>query len=174
MEWKNRSAYVFIKTTKGKADFVWKQFQNWDNVIGTWIVTGDWDVIVWFDAQDWETVHNCVSTIKEWKEVEQTSSHMVYNGHKNDNWWWEKPAGAWVLMRENKLHETQTKIQKWNWMTSGASIPGDWDYISWVGGKNWDEVWSHLFEIKKEKVQTTTHIPIKSWWKESWKDNWWW
>ena len=49
MEWKNRSAYVFIKTAKGKADDVWKQFQKWDNVIGTWIVTGDWDVIVWFD-----------------------------------------------------------------------------------------------------------------------------
>ena len=173
MEWKNRSAYVFIKTTKGKADDVWKQFQSWDNVIGTWVVTGDWDVIVWFDAQDLDTVHGCVSTIKNWKEVEQTSSHMVYNGHKNDNWWWEKPAGAWVMMREGKLDETQDKIKKWNWMTSGASIPGDWDYISWVGGKNWDEVWNHLNEIKKGKWQTTTHIPIKSWWKESWKDNWW-
>ena len=173
MEWKNRSAYVFIKTTKGKANDVWKQFQNWDNVIGTWIVTGDWDVIVWFDAQDWDTVHQCVSTIKGWKEVEQTSSHMVYNGHKNDNWWWEKPAGAWVLMRESKLDETQEKIKKWNWMTSGASIPGDWDYISWVGGNNWDEVWNHLNEIKKGKWEMSTYVPIKSWWKESWKDNWW-
>ncbi len=173
MEWKNRSAYVFVKTAKGKADDVWKQFQNWDNVIGTWIVTGDWDVIVWFDAKDWDTVHGCVSTIKGWKEVEQTSSHWFYNGHKNDNWWWEKPAGAWVMMREGKLDEAQDTIKKWDWMTSGASIPGDWDYISWVGGKNWDEVWTHLNEIKKGNWQTTTHIPIKSWWKESWKDNWW-
>jgi hypothetical protein len=174
MEWKNRSAYVFIKTSKGKADDIWKQFQKWDNVIGTWIVTGNhWDVIVWFDAQDWETVHRCVSTIKNWKEVEQTSSHMVYNGHKTDKWWWEDPAGAWVMMRENKVDEAQPKIRNWSWMTSDASIPGEWDYISWVGGKNWNEVWNHLWEIKKGKWETTTHVPIKSWWKESWKENWW-
>jgi len=174
MEWKNRSAYVFIKTLEGKAENVWKQFQKWDNVIGTWIVTGDYDVIVWFDAQDLDTVHRCVSTIKGWKDVEQTSSHMVYNGHKTENWWWEKPAGAWVMMRESKLDEAQNKIKQWNWMTSGASIPGNWDYISWVGGKNWNEVWNHLLEIKKGKWQTSTFVPIKSWWKQSWKDNWWW
>ena len=113
MEWKNRSAYVFIKTKKGKSDYVWKQFQNWDNVIGTWVVTGgDYDVIVWFDATDWDTVHNCVQTIKGWTEVEHTSSHMVYNGHKTDRWWWEYPAGAWVLFQEDKFNETLKKLTR--------------------------------------------------------------
>lgn len=173
MQWNNRSAYVFVKTTKGKSEEVWKEFQTWDNVIGTWIVAGEWDVIVWFDAQDWDTVHRCVETIKGWKTVEETSSHMVYNGQKQNYWWWEKPAGAWVLTKETKLNETQEKMKSWDWMTSGASIPGQWDSISWVGGNNWDEVWNHLSEIKKAKWQTTAHIPIKSWWKQSWKDNWW-
>ena len=71
MDWRNRSAYVFIKTKKGRSQESWKKFQTWDNVIGTWIVTGDWDVIVWFDAQDWDTVHRCVTEIKKWDEVEQ-------------------------------------------------------------------------------------------------------
>ena len=174
MEWKNRSAYVFIKTKKGKAQNVWKQFQNWENIIGAWIVAGEWDVIVWFDAQDWETVHRCIETIKGWNDVEWTSSHMVYNGQKNDQkWWWEKPAGAWVLIRENELDETPDKMQKWDWMVSGASIPGEWDYITWIGGKNWDEVWQHLFEMKKAHWQTLPVVPIKSWWKQSWKDHWW-
>jgi hypothetical protein len=174
MDWKNRSAYVFIKTTKGKANDVWQKFHNWDNVIGTWIIAGEWDVIVWFDAQDWDTVHGCVSTIKDWAEVKQTSSHMVYNGWKNnDNWWWEKPAGAWVLLRENKLDEASDKIKKWNWATSGASIPGDWDYMTWVEGQDWDEVWNHLLEIKTEDWDTSTHVPIKSWWNQNWKNNWW-
>ena len=173
MEWKNRSAYVFIKTKKGKADYVWKQFQNWDNVIGTWVVTGDYDVIVWFDAHDWDTVHNCVQTIKGWTEVEHTSSHMVYNGYKNDNWWWEKPVGTWVLLKENKLDETLNKTRKWNWMISGASIPGDWDYMAWIEGENWDDVWNHLLEIKSENWETSAQIPIKSWWNQSWKNKWW-
>ena len=113
MDWKYRTAYVFIKTHKGKAHEVWKRFQSWDNVIGTWLVDGNWDVIVWFDASDWDTIHKCVESIKEWHEVEHTSSHMVYNGYKNDNWWWEKPAGAWVLFREDKLNQANNKLKQW-------------------------------------------------------------
>ena len=174
MDWKNRSAYVFIKTQKGKAYEIWKRLQSWENVIGTWLVDGNWDVIVWLDASDWETVHKWAESMKEWHEVENTSSHMVYNGFKNDNWWWEKPAGTWVLYREKKLNETPDKIRKWNWMTSGASIPGDWDYISWVAGENWDEVWNHLTELKNQNCETYPCVPIKSWWNQHWKEKWWW
>ena len=84
------------------------------------------------------------------------------------------PAGAWILIRENKLDETSDKIKKWNWMTGGASILGEWDYISWVGGENWEDVWNHLVELKGENWQTHPYIPIKSWWNQKWKDNWWW
>ena len=150
MDWKNRSAYVFIKTKKGTAEYVWKKLQEWENVIGTWMVSGNYDVIVWFDAQDWDTVHRCVKSMKDWSEVEYTSSNMVYNGCKKDNWWWEQPAGAWVLLREDKLDEVNSKIKNWNWATSGASIPGDWDYITWVTGQNWNEVWTHLNELQNE------------------------
>jgi hypothetical protein len=99
---------------------------------------------------------------------------MVFDGYKNDHyWWWEKPVGTWVLIRENRLHEAPNKIKQWNWLTSGASIPGDWDYITWVEGENWDEVWNHVLEMKTGEWQTTEHVPIKSWWNQSWKDHWW-
>ena len=173
MDWKNRSAYVFIKTKKGTAEYVWKKLKEWENVIGTWMVSGNYDVIVWFDAQDWDTVHRCVKSMKDWSEVEYTSSHMVYNGCKKDNWWWEQPAGAWVLLREDKLDEVNSKIKNWNWATSGASIPGDWDYITWVTGQNWNEVWTHLNELQNENWQTSTYVPIKTWWNQNWKNNWW-
>ena len=173
MDWKNRSAYVFIKTHEGKANEVWQRFQNWDNIIGTWIETGDWDVIAWFDAKDLDTIHNCVDTIKGWNEVDYTSSHMAYSGYKKDNWWWEKPAGTWVLLRDDKISQTTEKIKNWDWATSGSSIPGEWDYIAWIQGNNWDEVWNHLLEMKNTNWQTMTQVPIKSWWNQKWKDNWW-
>ena len=135
MDWKYRSAYVFIKTKEGKAHDVWQRFHNWEHVIGSWIVTGECDVIVWFDAHNWDEVHRWVAEIKNWEDVEYTSSHLVYNGFKNGGWWWEKPAGIWVLLRENKLDETSYKIKKWDWAVSGASIPGDWDYLAWIQGR---------------------------------------
>jgi len=173
MDWKNRSAYVFIKTSKAKANGVWQKFHDWENIIGTWIVNGEWDVIVWLDVENQDILHDCISTIKNWEEVEQTSSHMVYTGWKDNKWWWEKPAGAWVLLRENKLDEASEKIKNWNWTTSGASIPGQWDYMTWVEGNSWDEVWNHLLEIKKEYWDTETCVPIKSWWNQNIKEKWW-
>ena len=173
MDWKNRSAYVFIKTQKGKSQEIWEKFKDWDNVIGSWVVSGEWDVIVWFDAQDWDTIHRCAASIKDWSEGEHTSSHMVYHGFKNGHWWWEKPAGTWIFLRGDKLNGGAEKIKKWDWITSGASIPGDWDYVAWVEGESWDEVWSHLSEIKTEKWQASAQVPIKSWWNENWKNNWW-
>ena len=58
MDWKNRSAYIFIKTKKGKAQEVWQRMQTWNNIIGTWIIDGEWDVIAWIDAENWDVVHN--------------------------------------------------------------------------------------------------------------------
>lgn len=173
MDWKNRSAYVFIKTKEGKSHDVWQRFHDWENIIGTWIVTGDWDVIAWFDTQDWDTVHRFVAEIKKWDDIEHTSSHMVYNGYKKGNWWWEKPAGTWVLFKEKRLDETLDKTRKWDWVISGASIPGDWDYMAWIEGENWEDVWNHLLEVKSENWQTSVQVPIKSWWNQSWKDKWW-
>jgi hypothetical protein len=173
MEWRNRSAYVFIKTHQGKTVDIWKKFHTWDNVIGTWIVTGDWDVIVWFDAHSWDDIHNCIAEIKKWEGVEWTSSHMVYHGFKNGGWWWEKPAGTWVMAREHQLEETAHKLKNWDWTTSGASIPGDWDYITWIAGENWDDVWNHVTEFNSQNWETSTLVPVRSWWNQNWKDKWW-
>ena len=78
-----------------------------------------------------------------------------------------------MLTREDKLDEAPEKIKKWDWATSGASIPGDWDYLAWIEGDNWDDVWNHLLELKSQDWYTSAQIPIKSWWNQNWKDKWW-
>jgi len=78
-----------------------------------------------------------------------------------------------MLIREKNLDDTPEKTKKWNWITSGASIPGDWDYISWIQGENWEDVWNHVLQVKKEDWETSTYVPVKSWWNEKWKSQWW-
>ncbi len=173
MYWKDRSAYAFIKTRQGTAEYVWQRFQSWENIIGAWVVTGEYDVIAWFDAKDWDTIHDCIATIKQWDEVENTNTHMVHNGYKNQNWWWNKPTGAWVMFKENKLDETSQYVPKWDWVTSGASIPGDWDYMAWIQADNWDELWHHLMETKQTNLKTTAVLPLKTYWNKNWEQNWW-
>ena len=173
MKWKDRSAYAFIKTKQGKAYGVWERFKSWDNMIGSWIVTGEYDIVIWFDAENWDTIHDCIATIKSWEDVDETNTRLVHDGYKNKNWWWDKPVGAWMLLKENTLDETTNSMEQWDWITSGASIPGDWDYMAWIEGDNWDDVWNHLMELKGRNWKTSALVPIKSWWNQAWKDKWW-
>ena len=172
-EWHKRSAYLLVQADRGAAEKVWKRVTGWKESIGAWMVTGDWDMVIWVDALSWEDVYEKVVEIRSMKGVKATSSHFVYKGIKNGKWWWEWPAGSWVFVRSPHLNGEIKDISKWKWATSAASIPGDWDYIVWAGGKKWEDVWSHVWEMNKAGWHTQTVVPIRSWWNKNWK-NWWW
>ncbi|MFA6029126.1 MAG: Lrp/AsnC ligand binding domain-containing protein [Elusimicrobiota bacterium] len=172
-EWNQRSAYLFVKSDWKAGEAVWKKVQAWPETIGAWMVTGNWGVIVWIDAHTWEDLYDKVVEIRAMKGVSATSTHLVYKGTKDAKWWWEWPAGAWVLLRSPHLNGEMRSISKWNWATSVASIPGDWDYLMWNGAKDWDKVWSNVAEMNRVGWQTETLVPIKAWWNKTWKNAWW-
>ena len=172
-EWWKRSAYLLVKTRPGAAQNVWKKSQTWPETIGSWMVTGPWDVLIWVDAHSWDEVYAKAVALKNSNWVDQTSSHFVYQGGKNGHWWWQKPAGSWVFLRGAKLNGNYQKLARWNWVTSWTSIPGEWDGLAWVSGKNWQEVWKHVWDLNQSGWQTETLVPVKSWWNKSWSKSWW-
>lgn len=172
MEWHNRSVYVFAKTETGSAEKVWKNVQNWKETIGSWVVTGDWDVVAWFDAYSWDDAYQLATKLRKEKGVTASSSHWVNKGWKNGSWWWDYPQGVWVLWRDYNLNGNWKKTTNWKWAVSSASIPGDWDWLSWVGGKNWDETWNNLMTFQKAGWETKTMVPVRSWWNKKWTKSW--
>lgn len=173
MSWNKRSAYIFMRTAPGAAKNVWEKCKTWEKVIGSWIVTGDWDVVAWIDAASWDDVYGACAEIRNWEGVSLTSSHFVYEGIKNGHWWWEKPAGTWVFVRDAHLNGRLKKIKEWPWVVSAVSLPGSWDYLLWVWGDKWEDVWTRIWELNQSGFQTLTKVPIQSWWNQSWKSKWW-
>ncbi|HVA65497.1 MAG TPA: hypothetical protein VNK24_01070 [Elusimicrobiota bacterium] len=172
-DWSKRSAYLLVQTDWGAGEKLWKESQAWKETIGSWLTTGPWDLVVWLDAKSWEDVYEKASWIRAQKGVRATSSHFVYKGTKNGKWWWEWPVGNWVFARTPRLNGEIKEMQKLPWAASAASIPGDWDYMVWVGGQKWEEVWDHVGELNKDGWHTQTLIPMKSWWNQAWKNSWW-
>lgn len=173
MSWKARSAFTFIRTKPGTAEAVWKRFQQDKAAIGSWVITGDWDVLGWTDAKSWDEVYKKAAEIRQWEGVVGTSSHFVYEGVKNGKWWWQWPAGAWVQLRDAKLNGNFKKLTEWDWVASSVSVPGQWDYITWVAGNTWDEVWENVWTLNKAGWQTSTAVPVRSWWNRAWEKSWW-
>lgn len=172
-DWSKRSAYLMVKSDWETGQKLWKDMQKWDSCIGAWMLTGSWDLMVWVDAADWEELYEKVVWLRGHKGVKATSTHFVYKGTKDGRWWWDQPCGNWVFVRSPRLNGEIKDIQRCSWAVSAASIPGDWDYLVWIGGKKWEDVWGHVGDMNKGGWHTQTLVPIKSWWNKSWKNRWW-
>lgn len=165
MEWTNRSAYLFVKV-RGDVEQVWKKFQEWPHAVGCWMVTGEWDLLVWYDAKDQDTMRARVAEVRAWDGVDGTASHFVHQGYKNGRWWWDQPAGVWLLARERGPLDRWKEVTSWDGQVSTASIPGAWDTLSWVWGKDWDQTWSRVVEAKRKGWDTQALVPLKTWWNK--------
>ena len=173
MQWENRSAYVQVKTSPGKAQAIFERVKKWDHAIGAWLVDGEWDLLVWFDATDWRQLRQWVGELRAWEGVEWTSSHWVYEGGKNESWWWANKAGAWVWARAPGKPVGEDTVKAYPWVTSWASTPGKWDVLAWVGGDNWEQVWDRAKKLNQSGWQTDLKVPLQSWWNKGWESRWW-
>jgi hypothetical protein len=166
MEWENRSAYMFVKAQPDQVEALWAKAKAWSHALGAWIVTGDWDLLVWIDAEDASAMQRLVAEARQWTGVELTSSHFVHQGYKNGKMWWDKPAGVWMLARGRGPLNRWEELTGWDGQVSTASIPGAWDSMSWVWGDDWGQAWNRVLEAKKQGWETQTLVPMKSWWNQ--------
>jgi hypothetical protein len=172
MEWKRRSAYVFIKTMPGQAEKVWDKVNQWDHTIGSAMVHWPWDIVVWFDSENIEETHKWVSEIRNWDEVEWTSTQHAFQGYKRDYWFWDRPACTWFKIRSKNMYQTYEDLKAYDWMCSFASVPGDWDCIGLACGNNWEETAQWLGDLKKKGYEIECYSSYRWWWNKSWEKRW--
>lgn len=172
-EWKARSAYMFIKSKPDMVETLWKKFQGWQWTIGAWVITGDYDLMVWYDVDKPEAMQGRVSEVRGWPGVVHTASHFVHQGYKNGAWWWEKPQGVWMMAREAGPMNRWKDMCSWEGQVSTASMPGEWDTMSWVAGKDMGQTWDLVMSAKSKGWETKTIVPMRSWWNEKVKSGWW-
>ncbi len=172
MEWKRRSAYVFIKTRTGKAEYVCEKLNQWEHTIGTFMVHYPWDVMVWFDAKDIEETHKWVSEIRDYAEVEWTSTQHVFNGYKRDYWFWEYETCAWAKIRSKNMQATYDDLMNYDYVCTYSSIPGDWDCIAMICGNTWEETLNRMGELKNQGYEIECYTPYRWWWNKSWEKRW--
>ncbi len=172
-QWSKRSAYLTVQADWKGGQRAWKLAKSWPETIGAWMVSGNWGVVIWIDGRSWDDVYEKACALRALSGVSATSTHFVYKGMKNGCWWWEQKAGAWAWLRSPRLNGEIKDVSRWKWATSVASVPGDWDYLAWLGGSSWNEVWSGVESMNQAGWRTETMVPMKSWWNKSWKKDWW-
>lgn len=172
-EWKSRSAYMFVKAAPNDVESLWSRFKAWEHTIGSWVITGEFDLLVWYDVPSADVMQARVSEVRSWPGVQHTASQFVHQGYKNGAWWWEKPAGVWMQARETGPMNRWKEMTTWDGQVSTASTPGEWDYLSWVAGKDWNQTMEHVMSAKKKGWETNTLVPMRSWWNEKVAAGWW-
>jgi hypothetical protein len=171
MNWEKKTACMAIKIDAAHASEVWQKLQSWSPALGAWETTGDWDYLVWLDVADIDTLHNWAMEVRGWSGVSHTASHLVWKGAKNGKGWWEEPASAWVWGRWEGAENEKDPVEE-GWATGAFSIPGDWDSLFWVQGKDWDELWSNTRNLRQQGWATSIQVPMRSWWNQDKLNSW--
>jgi hypothetical protein len=173
MEWKRRSAFVFVKARTGMAEPVFQKLASWDHTIGVFLVHWPWDVVVWFDSENIEVTHKYVTEMRSWEGVEWTSTQHVFEGYRRESYWfWDFPVCTWVKVRSRSMVETYEDLKQYDWVSTFASIPGDWDCIGLVSGYTWDEVSAHLGELKRKGYEIECFTNYQVYWNKVWEERW--
>lgn len=172
MEWEKRSSFVFVKCYPGKADKVYNMIKEWNNTLGVFTTTGQWDLMAWLDTENIEDAYKWISKIRYWPEVEKTSTHQTYYGYKNEKPYWEKSACSWVKIRSNDIYTTYEELKMYDWIATVASVPGEWDCVAAIYGDNYEEVYNYLWELTAKGYEVEYYAPLKTWWNKQYFDSW--
>jgi len=156
-----KTGYVLVKTNNGLAKEVFEHFKEADFVIAAWVVTGDYDVIAWLNATSDDDLYRQASTIREWRGVESSTSHLVHEGYLANMETLDNQNGAWVRLRVDKLAAAPGVLREHPFVGGWARIPGDYDYLVWIVGKTVRETMEHVLTIGEHRNwKTLTHIPL--------------
>jgi hypothetical protein len=170
MNYNKKTAYIMVKTHVGYARKVFEQFKTTDWVIGTWLVSGDYDLIVWVNAKNEDEVYNYAKTIKTWEGIYHTNSYYVYDGNLTNFEEMTNLNGAWVRVRGENIETMPEYFNKYDYITNWACIPGDFDYMVWFNGKTHIETMDHILNVtENHKWHTYTHLPVTSYMNNKYK-----
>ncbi len=172
MEWERRSSFVFVKCYPGKADKVYNMIKEWNNTLGVFTSTGQWDLMAWLDTENIEDAYKWISKIRYWPEVEKTSTHQTYYGYKNETPFWAKSACSWVKIRSNDIYTTYEELKMCDWIATVASVPGEWDCVAAIYGDSYEDVYNSLWELTSKGYEVEYYAPLKSWWNRKYLETW--
>ncbi|MCU0660920.1 MAG: Lrp/AsnC ligand binding domain-containing protein [Myxococcota bacterium] len=163
MEYNKKTAYVWIKTNPGQTRKVWEETKKAAYVIGSWVVTGTYDVLVWVNANSEDEMYTHVMTMRGWNGVTNTRTHAAYSGSVTN--WNEmmNPNGAWIRIQMTDYQNAQNQLREYNGVCNWASVPGDYDYFAYVAGKTYAETAQGIITMsEKYNWNTSTHVPAYS------------
>ena len=172
MEWKNRTAYVFIKACPGKSDQVYQKVTEWKNVIGAVMTTGEYDIIAWVDTEGTGDAYKWISDIRSWPEVERTATNQTYYGYRTEKPFWDQPAYAWFKFRCPDIQSSYDWLKSKNYCAFASCIPGEYDYIGMFYGKTFEEVYDYVTEFKSKGYEVECYAPLKCWWNKKYEQTW--
>jgi hypothetical protein len=163
MEYQNRTAYITIKTERGTTRKVFEALQNHDWVIGAWIVSGTNDVMAWTNARSQEETYTYANSIRTIPGVNYTHSHFVHGGYVNNMDEMKNPTGVWVWIRATDMNSALANIKKYPTVANWACMPGEYDYLAYMTGKNMNETLDNILNMSEQNNwQTYTEVPVKS------------
>jgi hypothetical protein len=160
IEFNKRTGFIYVRTQPGQTKNVFEQFKKHDWIIGAWAVAGEYDAILFVNANNYDELYGWANTVKKWDGIVHTKSHFTYNGAITTPTTLQN-HGVWTHIRCTDVDNIMKNIRRYDYVTAWVNTPGDYDLLVWVNGKTLDEALNNVWNItQQEHWDTKTYVPV--------------
>lgn len=164
MGWDNRSAFVFIKSQKNRAEDVFDMLKDKDYTIGVFQTTGQYDVIAWIATSAIKDTCRIVSEIRYWSGVEKTSAQLACYRSSNERVSLLKPGFVWIATRGADYHTVCARLNRFNNLAMAVSTTGDFNCIAMFHGDQLEEAHTSIYSLKQEGCEVEYYPALRYFW----------
>jgi hypothetical protein len=167
MQWENRSAFVSIKTSPGKAQEVYKKFQKNPHVLACFMTPGTYDLMVWFDSKNMGDIYNWIADVRGSGQIERTSTYPVYHGYYNGKPYQGKKYYGWMKVRSNEFYAAYDFARDYDGVTFCASVPGDYDCYVMFSSDTYDQFFAYQQAFRNQGYDVEFFAPFQHHWNQN-------
>ena len=111
-------------------------------------VTGRFDLVVELKAAEWSQVYELVNRIRSLNGVTSTRTYTPFEGFANGKNVQATDSLALLLLQVNEqAHAVLQSMKQFSQIRNASVVPGEFDIIATLYGKNHDEILSQVSKI---------------------------
>ncbi len=164
MGWENRSAYVFIKSRKGKSTDVFNMFKDRKDAVGVFLTAGKYDIMAWITSKTIQLTSRIVSEIRFSPDVEEVKVQLACYRTSNERVSLLKPGYMWLAVRKGEYHDVCATLNRFRNLAMAVSTSGDYGCVAMMHGDQQDQIHNLVHALEQEGCEVDCFPSLKYHW----------
>ena len=164
MGWDNRSAYILVRSRKGKSTDVFNEFKDKNYAVGVFQIAGKYDVLIWATTKTVEDMSWIVSEVRFYSEVEEVNVQLACYCTSNERVALLKPGYMWLAIRKEEYYVVCSILNRFRNLAMAVSTSGGYNCIAMLHGDQQDQIHNLVCALEEEACEVECFPALSYYW----------